>query len=82
MAIAKRIASSGTSTSIARTQSSITIPSHRHPSAVRLDITPYRGCGHGWPLLLRPAVSDEYLGFNCGLDFETTLMANPMRQIF
>lgn len=39
-------------------------------------LNPYRGCGHGCIYCFaRPY--HEYLGFSCGLDFETKLMAKP-----
>src|SRR5271154_5165927 len=39
-------------------------------------VNPYRGCEHGCIYCFaRPY--HEYLGFNCGLDFETKLMAKP-----
>jgi DNA repair photolyase len=39
-------------------------------------VNPYRGCEHGCIYCFaRPY--HEYLGFNCGLDFETKIMAKP-----
>src|SRR6187401_599985 len=39
-------------------------------------VNPYRGCEHGCIYCFaRPY--HEYLGFSCGLDFETKLMAKP-----
>src|SRR3981189_1609276 len=39
-------------------------------------LNPYRGCEHGCIYCFaRPY--HEYLGFSCGLDFETKLMAKP-----
>jgi DNA repair photolyase len=39
-------------------------------------LNPYRGCEHGCIYYFaRPY--HEYLGFSCGLDFETKLMAKP-----
>ncbi|MDB5333406.1 MAG: hypothetical protein JWP03_4557 [Phycisphaerales bacterium] len=40
-------------------------------------LNPYRGCEHGCIYCFaRPY--HEYLGFNCGLDFETKLLAKPV----
>src|SRR5437870_11461926 len=56
-----------------------TIINHVAPTSdVPFDWTlnPYRGCEHGCIYCFaRPY--HEYLGFSCGLDFETKLMAKP-----
>lgn len=39
-------------------------------------LNPYRGCEHGCIYCFARAYH-EYLGFSCGLDFETKLMAKP-----
>ncbi len=40
-------------------------------------VNPYRGCEHGCILTRFARPYHEYLGFNCGLDFETKLVAKP-----
>ncbi len=69
------IASSATSSSIAPRR---IINQVAKTSDVPFDWTlnPYRGCEHGCIYCFaRPY--HEYLGFSCGLDFETKLMAKP-----
>jgi hypothetical protein len=39
-------------------------------------LNPYRGCEHGC-IYCFATPYHEYLGFSCGLDFETKLMAKP-----
>ncbi|MDP9174601.1 MAG: PA0069 family radical SAM protein [Planctomycetota bacterium] len=61
---------------IDRTQSIINQVSATSDVPFDWTINPYRGCEHGCIYCFaRPY--HEYLGFNCGLDFETKLMAKP-----
>ncbi len=70
--VERRVYADATKTIINRVQSTSDVP-------FDWTLNPYRGCEHGCVYCFaRPY--HEYLGFSCGLDFETKLVAKPDAQ--